>query len=45
LQVTLGISTLLLHVPVGLAAAHQGGAILLFSAALFACHALRNPKT
>jgi len=35
LQVTLGISTLLLHVPVPLASAHQGGALLLFTASLF----------
>jgi cytochrome c oxidase assembly protein subunit 15 len=39
-QVTLGISTLLLHVPVPLAAAHQGGAVLLLTAALFASHVL-----
>jgi len=35
LQVTLGISTLLLHVPVTLAAMHQAGALLLFSVLLF----------
>ncbi len=35
LQVTLGISTLLLHVPVPLASAHQGGALLLFTVSLF----------
>ncbi len=40
LQVILGISTLLLHVPVWLAAAHQGGAVLLLSATLFAGHHL-----
>ena len=40
-QIALGISTLLLAVPVPLAAAHQAGAILVFSAALFAAHALR----
>lgn len=39
-QVTLGISTLLLVVPVPLAAAHQGGAVLLFAAAVNAAHAL-----
>lgn len=38
LQVGLGISTLLLHVPVALAAAHQGGAVLLLTATLFLCH-------
>ncbi len=41
-QLTLGISTLLLLVPVSLAAAHQGGAILLFSAALFVSHELSS---
>lgn len=41
-QVTLGISTLLLHMPVPLAAAHQGGAILLFTSVLFVCHRLGN---
>jgi len=40
LQVVLGISTLLLHVPLPLAAAHQGGAVLLLSAMLFASHVL-----
>jgi len=35
LQVSLGISTLLLHVPVALAAAHQAGALLLFTIALY----------
>ncbi len=34
-QVTLGISTLLMHVPVWLGATHQGGALVLFSAMLF----------
>jgi cytochrome c oxidase assembly protein subunit 15 len=41
LQVTLGIATLLLVVPVPLAAAHQGGAVLLLTAALLANHSLR----
>ncbi|MHB8535261.1 MAG: COX15/CtaA family protein [Sulfuricaulis sp.] len=40
-QVSLGISTLLLVVPVPLAAAHQAGALILFSIALFVRHALR----
>ena len=35
LQIMLGISTLLLVVPVALAAAHQAGAIILLTAALF----------
>ena len=34
LQVTLGISTLLLHVPIVLASAHQGGALLLLTAVI-----------
>lgn len=41
-QVTLGISTLLLHVPVTLAAAHQGGAIALFTASLFVSRCLSS---
>jgi cytochrome c oxidase assembly protein subunit 15 len=40
-QIALGISTLLLAVPVPLAAAHQAGALLVFTAALLAAHALR----
>jgi len=41
LQIALGVATLLLLVPVPLAAAHQGGAVLLLTAALLANHALR----
>ena len=41
LQITLGIATLLLVMPIPLAAAHQGGAVLLLSAALMVNHALR----
>jgi cytochrome c oxidase assembly protein subunit 15 len=41
LQITLGIATLLLAVPVPLAAAHQAGALLVFSAAIFVLHSLR----
>ena len=41
LQIALGIATLLLAVPVPLAAAHQAGALLVFTAALLAAHALR----
>ena len=37
-QVTLGISTLLLHVPVALGTAHQGGAVVLLTAILFLSH-------
>ena len=40
LQVALGISTLLLYVPVALAATHQAGALLLFTAVLFLNHRL-----
>jgi cytochrome c oxidase assembly protein subunit 15 len=40
-QIALGITTLLLVVPLPLAAAHQAGAVLLFAAALNAAHALR----
>lgn len=42
MQLGLGIATLLLRVPVPLAAAHQAGAVLLFSATLFCAHALRK---
>jgi cytochrome c oxidase assembly protein subunit 15 len=42
LQATLGISTLLLSVPVALGAAHQGGAVLLLAAALWTAHAMRR---
>ncbi len=41
LQIALGIATLLLVVPVALAAAHQAGALLVFTAALFVAHSLR----
>jgi len=41
LQIALGIATLLLAVPVPLAAAHQAGALLVFTAVLLAAHALR----
>jgi len=42
LQITLGISTLLLVVPVALAAAHQAGAVVLLTAAIFVSHQLRR---
>lgn len=42
LQIILGISTLLLIVPVSLAAAHQGGAVVLLTASLFVSHQLRR---
>ncbi|HMD62681.1 MAG TPA: COX15/CtaA family protein [Stellaceae bacterium] len=41
LQVVLGISTLLLVVPIPLAAAHQAGAVLLLTAAIVLRHTLR----
>jgi len=41
LQAALGISTLLLVVPIPLAAAHQAGAVLLLAASLWTAHALR----
>ena len=41
LQIALGIAALLLVVPIPLAAAHQGGAVLLITAALLLNHALR----
>jgi cytochrome c oxidase assembly protein subunit 15 len=44
LQVALGIATLLLVVPIPLAAAHQAGAVLLLTAAVVARHALRSPR-
>jgi len=42
LQVALGIATLLLVVPVSLAAIHQGVAMLLFTVTLYLCHGLRR---
>ena len=44
IQVTLGISTLLLHVPIPLAASHQAGALLLFTLILFVTHQIRQFK-
>jgi cytochrome c oxidase assembly protein subunit 15 len=41
LQIALGIATLMLSVPVPLAAAHQAGALLVFTTALLAAHSLR----
>ncbi|TDJ34760.1 MAG: heme A synthase [Gammaproteobacteria bacterium] len=42
LQVALGIATLLLVVPVSLAAIHQAIGMLLFTVALYLCHGLRR---
>jgi cytochrome c oxidase assembly protein subunit 15 len=44
LQIALGIGTLLLLVPVSLAAAHQGGALVVFTIMLMLNHALRGEK-
>ena len=41
-QAGLGIATLLLFVPVPLAAAHQAGMLVVFTLALFTAHALRR---
>ena len=40
MQVTLGILTLVYVVPLAVAAAHQAGALVLLSAALYCVHAL-----
>ena len=42
LQVILGIATLLLVVPITLAAMHQAIAMVLFTVAIFLCHALKR---
>jgi len=42
LQIALGIATLLNTVPIPLAAAHQAGALLVFTAATLALHSLRS---
>lgn len=41
-QVSLGIATLLLQVPVALGAAHQAGAMVLFGLLIWANHAIRR---
>jgi cytochrome c oxidase assembly protein subunit 15 len=43
LQVSLGITTLLLVVPISLAAAHQAGAVILLTAVINAAEQLRRP--
>ncbi len=43
-QVSLGIGTLLLLVPVSLSALHQAGAVVLFAAALWVAFELRRPS-
>lgn len=44
LQIALGISTLLLVVPILLAAAHQAGALVVLTTALFVNHSLRTRR-
>ena len=44
LQIGLGIATLLLRVPLPLAALHQAGAVLVFTCAIGLAHALRRPR-
>jgi cytochrome c oxidase assembly protein subunit 15 len=44
LQASLGISTLLLSVPIPLAAAHQAGAVLLLACALWTAHGLQTHR-
>ena len=41
-QVSLGVLTLVLHVPITFAASHQAVGMLLFTAALYLSHALRD---
>ena len=41
-QITLGISTIIFHVPIAIAAAHQIGAVALLTATLFVSHSLVN---
>ena len=43
-QIALGIATLVMRVPVPLAALHQAGAVILFAAALNLAHALRHER-
>ena len=45
LQASLGITTLLLGVPVGFGSAHQGGAVVLLAAALWHAHAEKGVRT
>ena len=44
IQLTLGIATLVLVVPIPLAAAHQAGALMLFTLALWTAHELRDAE-
>ena len=44
-QVCLGISALVLQVPLALGAAHQAGAVALLSACLYSAHKARKSQT
>jgi len=44
IQVSLGVATLLLNMPVAIAVIHQGGAIVLFTIALFITREIRQEK-
>jgi cytochrome c oxidase assembly protein subunit 15 len=43
LQIAVGIATLVLRVPLALAAIHQAGALIVFTCAIGLAHALRGP--
>lgn len=43
-QVSLGITTLLLYVPIPLAAFHQGGSVVVWSTAVWLLHALKYTR-
>ena len=45
IQISLGIATLLLAVPVALGAAHQGGSMLVFAVLIWLNHELRVART
>ena len=45
IQVALGVSTLLMHVPVSIASIHQGGGLVLLTLSLLINHALRKSQT
>ncbi len=45
IQVSLGVATLLLHMPVVIAVSHQGGAILLLTIALFICREIKQEES
>jgi cytochrome c oxidase assembly protein subunit 15 len=40
-QMSLGIATLLNYVPIGLAATHQLGSLVVLSTGIYVCHSLR----